>query len=291
LRVARVCISLGLSCLVVSGSVRAEPSVRSEEFAWQPAWPKFRDSEYVLTGAAGLCSLGVYFMLNAPSTPRWTGGILLDDTLRDALRLRPPRLRDTARTLSNVTAITSVAVLVEVDSLAVPLLRNKPDIAQQLVLMDAESFAVSSLITNTIVKTIGRARPSYQDCQRDPTFDPLCRSGDTASFPSGHTNGAFTAAGLSCAHHSHLALYGSRLADTLACVGEITLAGATGGLRVLGDRHYATDVWTGAIIGFVVGYGMPTLLHYRKAAKAPEASQAMQPVEAGFAGPTISGTF
>jgi membrane-associated phospholipid phosphatase len=291
LRVASVCILLGLSYLTLSSSVRAEPPARSEEFAWHPAWPKFRASEYVLTGVTGLASLGAFFLLKAPSTPHWTGGILLDDTLRDALRLRSPHSRDRARALSDVTAITSVLVVVGVDSLAVPLLRNKPEIAQQQLLLDAESFAISSLITTTMFKIIGRGRPSYQACQHDPSFDPLCRSGDTASFPSGHTNAAFTAAGLSCAHHLHLALYGSPLADTLACVGEIALAGATGGLRVVGDRHYATDVWTGAIIGFGVGYGTPTLLHYRKAARAPQASLAMQPIEAGFAGPTISGTF
>jgi len=84
-----------------------------------------------------------------------------------------------------------------VDSLAVPLLRQHPGVAMQLMLMDAESFAISTLITNTMFNTVGRTRPSYEDCQRNPSFDPLCRSGDTTSFPSGHTNGAFTAAGLS----------------------------------------------------------------------------------------------
>jgi hypothetical protein len=37
---------------------------------------------------------------------------------------------------------------------------------------------------------------------------------------------------------------------------------ATGGLRVVGDRHYATGVRAGAIIGFAFGQGVPTLFHY-----------------------------
>jgi membrane-associated phospholipid phosphatase len=40
------------------------------------------------------------------------------------------------------------------------------------------------------------------------------------------------------------------------------LATSDGLLRIVGDRHYATDVLAGAAIGFGFGYGMPTLLHY-----------------------------
>jgi membrane-associated phospholipid phosphatase len=36
----------------------------------------------------------------------------------------------------------------------------------------------------------------------------------------------------------------------------------TGLLRVIGDRHYVTDVLAGQAIGFGFGYTMPTLLHY-----------------------------
>jgi membrane-associated phospholipid phosphatase len=291
-RRALACLCFVLIALFVSRPASADEAKDAGTLAWNPEWPKFRPPEYVVTGVVGAASLGAFFLLNAPKNPHWTGGILLDDDLRSALRLRSPGLRDAARTASNWTAITTVVVAVGVDSVLVPLLRHKPDVAMQLALMDAESFAVSTLITTSLFETVGRARPSYADCQRDPNFDPLCHSGSTSSFPSGHTNGAFTAAGLSCAHHLHLALYGSPLADTLACAGEIAVAGSTGGLRVLGDRHYATDVWAGAIIGFAAGYGMPTLLHYGKAGATTQASLVVQPVSASFPfGPAISGTF
>ena len=30
----------------------------------------------------------------------------------------------------------------------------------------------------------------------------------------------------------------------------------------MGDRHHATDVIVGSLVGFGIGYGVPTLLHY-----------------------------
>jgi hypothetical protein len=117
----RFSISLGLACLVLSGPARADEPARPEELAWDPSWPKFRPSEYVLTGVTGIASLGAFFLLTPPSKPHWTGGILLDNALRDELRLRSPGLRDAARSLSNVTAISTAAIAVGVDSIIVPL--------------------------------------------------------------------------------------------------------------------------------------------------------------------------
>ncbi len=58
-------------------------------------------------------------------------------------------------------------------------------------------------------------------------------------------------------------LYGSRALDTLACIRDLTLATGDGVLRIMGDRHYATDVLAGAALGFGFGYGVPMFLHYR----------------------------
>ncbi len=289
-RASYLCIAL--ACLTLSTRAHADDSPQSGELAWNPAWPKFRTSEYVITGAASLASVSAFFFLTAPSKPDWQGGILFDDAVRNELRVHSPTLREDARTASNITALGVVIWAVGIDSLLVPAMRHKPDVAIQLALMDAESFAFSTLVTTSLFSTVGRARPSYADCQRDPHYDRLCRSATTSSFPSGHTNGSFTAAGLACAHHLHLALYGDPVADALACAGMITVAGGTGVLRLMGDRHYASDVLAGAFIGFGFGYGMPTLLHYGKVGTGTLASLVVSPVGAGFPfGPTISGTF
>jgi len=245
----------------------AEPS-QSESLSWNSAWAKFRPLEYVLTGVAGVASVSAYFYLKPPEHPHWTGGILFDDNARDALRVRSPNGLARIRSLSDLTALTAVVLVVGVDSLIVPLARAKSDVALQLVLMDAEAYAFSTLLTTTTFNIAGRARPSYDDCQRDPSFDKLCNSGSTASFPSGHANASATAAGLSCAHHTHLSLYGNPWADAIACGTTVALALSTATFRVMGDRHYVSDVVVGDAIGFGIGYTVPTLLHYMSGSKS-----------------------
>lgn len=262
---------------------RGEPSAK---LSWPH--PTFRPAEYVVTGIFGLAAAGVFLMAKGPATPRWTGGILFDNAVRDALRLRTPSGRDASRTAGDVTAFTAVLVVAGVDSLLVPLVRGSGEVAVQALLVDAEAFAVNALVTTSAYTFIGRARPSYEDCQRDRSFDPLCNSGATSSFWSGHTALAFTAAGISCAHHAYLHVYGSPTADALGCAGMITLASATATFRVLGDRHYATDVITGAAVGFGIGYGVPTLLHYT--AGPHEGGVTVAPSSAGL-GLALSGRF
>jgi membrane-associated phospholipid phosphatase len=93
----------------------------------------------------------------------------------------------------------------------------------------------------------------------------------------------------------HLALYGNRTLDILACSSTLALAGVTSSLRVFGDRHYLSDILVGAMIGFSVGYGAPLLLHYRTAGDATGSTQGSQALQLGTfgspVGPTFSGVF
>ncbi len=293
MRAAALC-RLIAPLVVLLGASFPSRAKAAEPLDWNPAWPRFRASEYLVTGLAGTASLGIYLGIPNPKPPHWTGGILFDEALRHAVRLETRKRLGTARFTSDVFALTTVTWVVGIDSLAVPLVRRKSDVAGQLTLLDAEAYAVSTLITNSIFKLAGRARPSYEDCENDPYFDSLCHINDTSSFPSGHANFSFTGAGLSCAHHLHLALYGNRAADVLACSGTLALAGVTSGLRVLGDRHYTSDVLVGAMIGFAIGYGVPTLFHYGKKPDSTELAQAPQALQGPSGaplGPSFSGTF
>ena len=273
-----------LGCLSFVRHAAAEP------LTWDPAWARVSTLEYGLTAAAGTAALLVYYEVPDADQPRWTGGILLDDIIRDHLRRRTPEALHAARTASDITALSTLGWALGVDSILVPVARRGSDAAGQFASLDAEAFSISLLISNLTFKAVARARPSYVDCHNNPLFEPLCDSSRFASFPSGHTNAAFTAAGLSCAHHLHAAVYDDKLADSLACAGTLLLAATTGTLRIIGDRHYATDVWMGAAIGFAVGYGLPTLFHYGRASRETSAAPAMQPLSPGL-GPTFSGSF
>lgn len=258
--------SLALVCAVAAllgtpGSARgADPE--DGGLRWNPDWPKFQPLEFVVTGILGPVAIAMYLYVSPQTQPHWIGGVLFDDSIRNALRVRSVSGLKAVRVSSDVIGTSIVVLVVGVDSFVVPLARDSTSVATQLPLMDVEAFALSSIVTFSGYDSVGRARPSYVDCQHNPGFDPACNISPTASFPSGHVNEAFTAAGLSCAQHGSVPLYGGGLLDAMACARDLTLATADGVLRIMGDRHYTTDVLAGGAIGFAFGYGVPALLHF-----------------------------
>jgi membrane-associated phospholipid phosphatase len=136
------------------------------------------------------------------------------------------------------------------------------DVAWKLTAMNVQALAITGLATRIGTKGIVRERPSVPECRADPHYG-VCTGGDNASFPSGHTAGAFTAAGLACIHHQYLPLYGGGVPDALGCIVPVTLATGDGVMRILADRHWSTDVIAGALFGYAVGYLTPYFLHYR----------------------------
>lgn len=91
---------------------------------------------------------------------------------------------------------------------------------------------------------------------------PLAEKGSTAnpsdnnvSFYSGHTTLAFS---LAVAAGTIASLQGYRLAPLVWAAG-LAVAGTVGYLRIAADRHYFTDVLTGALVGSAVGVAVPYL--------------------------------
>ena len=73
---------------------------------------------------------------------------------------------------------------------------------------------------------------------------------------------AFAAAGLTCAAHLHLPLYGSRSLDAATCAVSLGTATLTSLLRVVAGRHHLSDVIVGAILGFLAGWVLPAAANY-----------------------------
>jgi len=282
---------------VVLACGTAAPAARADDdgLHWDKDRPRFRLAEYIATAVLGPLAIVEYFAAPAQAEPHWVGGILFDDAARDALRLRSPDALRASWALADGTGVMLVALSVVLDSLVIPLARKSPDVAWQLLMMDAEAFTLNSLVTITSYDTIGRARPPYEDCTNHTGNVPSveCFGSLTASFPSGHIAEAFTSAGLSCAHHLFGHVYGNRVADDFACARDLTLATTEGFLRMMGDRHYASDVIAGSSIGFLIGFGVPSLLHYVKwLRRSPVSNLVVAPMVArGTSGFVVGATF
>jgi membrane-associated phospholipid phosphatase len=241
---------------------------------WNPRWPPFRAIGYALTAASVVGAVAVTLLIPHPNAPRWVGGIVVDTAVRKGLRARSPGLRDGIRVASDFTLVASIVQTGLIDGFLIPAVDGSWYVAWQLTLMNAQAFALNTLVGTLLFKAVARARPSYAECAVDHNFDPLCDSGSFASFPSSHTSTAFTAAGLTCIHHENLPLYGGEPWDSVACAGAVAVASATGLFRIVGDRHYLSDVVLGAAWGFSLGYLYPYLFHYQYGEGQPPASNA-----------------
>jgi len=237
---------------------------------WNPAWPELRPLGYVLTGVSIAGAIAATFFMPYPEREHWGGGVWFDNEARRLLRARDPDVRDAIRVASDVTLLTNVLQTSVLDGLVLPLLDDNPRLATQLSLINAQTFSFNILVATVLFKLVARERPLIEDCRHDVQFDPLCTIGQYASFPSSHASTAFTAAGLTCVTHANLPLYGGGAWDTAACIQSLVFAAATGLFRIIGDRHYATDVLMGAALGLTIGYMLPWLFHYQYGPAVPE---------------------
>lgn len=290
MRGVAVAFALALAGVVgTPGRASAADGDPDSSLRWDEDHTRFRPGEYAFTGVTGLFALWEYFFLPSGRTPRWTGGVLFDDAVHDALLVRNPSALRTINTVSDVVGGSEVVITVGIDSMLVPVARGSVDVAWQLTWFDLEAYAVGSAVTFTMYDGIARARPAYSDCQTNPN---LCGVSPTASFPSGHVAESFISAGLSCANHAYVPIYGSRGWDAVACARDVTLAMADGVLRIMADRHWATDVLAGAGIGFAFGYGMPVLLHYAASTSTTRtAAFSLAPMGSDRLGLVASGVF
>jgi membrane-associated phospholipid phosphatase len=250
--------------------VRLPRRHEGKELAWDPAFNRMDAPEIVVTSVSAAVALATAIV--PPLKTHWSGGILFDDQARNALRLSSYQARLDARDVSDVglALVTSFPVLV--DSLLVAYwYRGSTDVATQMTLIDAETFAVSAALHGAATFLGGRERPYGGDCGGAvPEQSIDCQSHDRyRSFYSGHSALSFTSASLICSHHMMLDLFDSP-ADLATCISGFVAAGAIATLRVVGDVHYASDVLTGAIVGTAAGLGIPLLHHYRKS--SPDAT-------------------
>lgn len=251
-----------LACGSISQSAQAQGS---PELTWRNDWRRVGPVEYVLTPTFAAGSAIVTFVLPPPKEAFWTRLILFDALARKSLRSHTSSGRAIAATLSDASFLLSGAQSLVIDPVIVAGVHHKSwDVAWQTHVIGAQSYAFTVLLNSISKRVFARQRPYAAECEEDLEYSSSCESHDRFhSFYSGHS--AFTAAGagLVCAHHTHVPLYGGDFRDTGACIGALGLTLLTGILRITADRHWATDVLTGHLIGFFTGYLIPTALYYQ----------------------------
>jgi membrane-associated phospholipid phosphatase len=221
--------------------------------------------EYIITPLLYAVSIGTQLFAKPQTHPQWTGPILFDQGARNLLEFGSRSARRNASTVSDSFMIASIGYSYVVDDLLVTWVgRENPDVAWQMIVINTQAYGLT-LALNTLTKRIaGRERPYGEGCRSDPNSDLDCNNSTRyQSFYSGHSAMTATSAGLICAHHTQLQLYKNGVADASACLAGVLLTAATGVLRITSDRHWASDVLTGHLMGYVSGYLLPTLLYYK----------------------------
>jgi len=241
---------------------RAETAEDSEQrLAWR--WRRPGAIEYALSGALGGGAVAMELFLTQPEEPRWVKPVWFDTGVRDALRHSSSGTRERSSLISDYTGM-GVQVWAYLDTTLVPLTSDSWnfDVAWQMTFINLQASALTVIGTRGIDRIAVRQRPDIEPCEKDPDYHDMCFTGATSSFPSGHTSFAFVGAGLVCSHHLNVPLYGNAYADAAACAVAASAAVSTGVLRLVADRHYATDVLAGAAIGASAGFVMPMFAHY-----------------------------
>jgi membrane-associated phospholipid phosphatase len=153
-----------------------------------------------------------------------------------------------------------------------------------LLVLEATFIAAD---VNQLVKfAVARERPFVHYLPHAPGERPAATaspSDDNLSFFSGHTTLVFALA-TSAGTISSLRDY--RLAPVVWAAG-LSMAASVGYLRIAADKHYFSDVMTGAVVGSLVGIGVPLLFHSRSPSDTTAPGTTGQPLS----GPPVRSAF
>lgn len=246
----------------------------------------FRAADAIVGGGALALYLGQRLTDSPPedlARGRWSDCVLdgkdprrrvcglngVDSAVRSALRSTTVAGRVRAARLSDATVFASIVLPLAVAQAAQPERRERD------LLVAAETYGVTVLVNETVKRFFDRPRPFVHACDPVRSGD-LCEADAQYSFYSGHTSTAFAmtvAAGTMSRYH------GYRNESWVWGTG-LTLATATGLLRIRADKHYATDVLVGAAVGSLTGWLVPRL--HRPEAGVPLQARVPRPAAPAF---------
>jgi len=122
---------------------------------------------------------------------------------------------------------------------------------QETALLSLESFIVANTVGTAAKIGIGRSRPYTED--GSTRYSSFSTDSDHTAMPSGHTISAFSIA----------SVFAEEYENPVVDVTAYGLASMVGIQRMYADKHWASDVFAGALIGIVAGKSI-VYLHKRK---------------------------
>ncbi len=133
-----------------------------------------------------------------------------------------------------------------------------------------QAYITASALESVMKYVSGRTRPSFYDpsVEAEPKFlGPFSKTAKTSSgkktyssFPSGHTTVAFAAATVFASE------YRDKPIVPIIAYSAATLIGIS---RITENKHWATDVFVGAAVGFLAGKNVVNNYHRYAKLKAP----------------------
>jgi membrane-associated phospholipid phosphatase len=268
-------------------SAEGAPVVRDLRFDW------VRDG--VITGVGAVYWIGSEALLKkdlAPGSCRWcdrnpdgTDSLNRLDRWGRGLAGTTEAQRKRADTWSNVVDFGVLPVGVLGAQYALSRGSGAPgSVFMQDAGIVVETAVLASVLNQTVKFIVGRERPFVHVLSEDQKLLTAQPDDNNLSFYSGHTNLAFALV-VSAGTVAELRGYKNR--TWIWAVG-LPLAATVPLLRMGADKHYLTDVATGAVLGTAFGLAVPLLLHKRE--NEPSGALSLQ-VSGGPGGAVFSGRF
>jgi membrane-associated phospholipid phosphatase len=262
---ARKCLAALVAMLAFVVGAFAPHQVFAKEAKLDPAATYSLEGnlnlDLVATGAFTTSWIVAETVLKKPLSPdscRWCQSNGFDSSVRDSLRWNTPQ---SAANISNIGTIAAAANAFG----TLALLANASDHPEDLALNSLyvlESVSVTMTFTNLVKVIAARQRPAIH--YQSDYADKIPASEENLSFFSGHSALTFS---LVSAAGSVAVLRGYRYAPWLWSVG-LGVAAVTAYARIGADAHYATDVFTGATVGTLLGAYIPRWLHPRQVSRS-----------------------
>ncbi|MEY4580881.1 MAG: hypothetical protein RL701_5584 [Pseudomonadota bacterium] len=234
----------------------------TEALEWR--WRLFTLADLAVTAVGGGLTLAAAIV--SPRGVHLSGPVLFDTAARNALRANTLQARYMFRDASDVGLSLIVTWPFFADALAAAWwYRGNREVAEQMALINLQTLAISGALQGVVNVLASRERPFGRTCGSEELPSAAIDCEGTfhyRSFFSGHSAFSFTSAALICTDHLQHELLPAPW-GAVSCAAGYAVAATTAAFRVVADVHYASDVAVGALLGTLVGYGVPWL-HYHK---------------------------